>query len=43
MKNLEPMTESEIVKGAVEYSNPCRIEKIAPRMMVSPSLFFACW
>lgn len=43
MKNLDPMTESEIVNGAVEYSNPCRIEKITPRKMVSPSLFFACW
>lgn len=43
MKNLDPMTESEMVKGAVEYSNPCRIEKITPKVMVSSRLFFACW
>ena len=34
IKNLEPKVVSEILKGASQYSNPCKIEKATPKMIV---------
>jgi len=41
MKKLDPKAESEIEKGAVLYSKPWKVVKIAPRRIVRNRAVFA--
>lgn len=34
IKNLDPKEVSEMAKGAVRYSKPCRAEKMTPKRTV---------